>query len=398
MVSRMRTPLLRLQSDERLASLASRGAEPAFEVLVARHRPALVRACGRILRESEAEDAVQQALLSAHQALRRNGAPERFAPWLHRIAINAAVKQLRRTHEDLPLDEERTDGIEQPPQSQERRDRLRETIAAVGALPARQQRALLLREMEGRSHAEIARTLGLTPGAVRQLIHRARAGVRSAVSAVTPYGLLLRLAAGEGEGQFRVAELVGGGAAGALAGKTAVAALVAGSVAGGIALAPEERRGGGEAAAAQKGTQIEQGAAGVSPSVAVPLVREADDDSRRGPNRGSDHDDDRSGPSGSSGPGGGDDLSGSGSSGSGSSGSGSGGSGGDEDSSGSGFSGSATSGSGTSGSGTSGSGTSGSGTSGSGTSGSGTSGSGTSGSGSSDSGSSGSGGDDDLIG
>jgi DNA-directed RNA polymerase specialized sigma24 family protein len=119
MVTRMRTPLLRLQSDERLACLAARGAEPAFEALVARHRAGLVRSCARILPESEAEDAVQQALLSAHQALQRNGAPECFSPWLHRIAVNAALKQLRRTPEELPLDEERTDGVEQPPQTQE---------------------------------------------------------------------------------------------------------------------------------------------------------------------------------------------------------------------------------------------------------------------------------------
>jgi RNA polymerase sigma factor (sigma-70 family) len=372
MVTRMRTPLLRLQSDERLASLAARGAEPAFEALVARHRAGLVRSCARILPESEAEDAVQQALLSAHQALQRNGAPERFSPWLHRIAVNAALKQLRRTPEELPLDEERTDGVEQPPQSQERRERLRETIAAVDALPARQQRALVLRELEGRSHEEIARTLGLTPGAVRQLIHRARSGVRSAVSAITPSGLLLRLAAGEGEGQFRLAELFGGGAAGALAGKTVVAAVVTGSLAGGIALAPEEKGGGARAAAAGPGASIDSSAEAQGASGTAFEDSEADDDSRRGPNRGSDGDENRSGHSGSSCSGGG----GSGSSGS-----------DDGDSSGSGSSGSGSTGSGSSGSGTLEggsflSGTSGSGTSGSGTSGTGTSGTGTSGSGS----------------
>jgi RNA polymerase sigma factor (sigma-70 family) len=361
MVTRMRTPLLRLQSDERLASLAARGGERAFEALVDRHRSHLVRSCARILPESEAEDAVQQALLSAHQALQRNGAPERFSPWLHRIAINAALKQLRRTPEELPLDEERTDGVEQPSQTQERRERLRETVAAVGALPARQQRALVLRELEGRSHAEIARSLGLTPGAVRQLIHRARSGVRSAVSAITPYGLLLRLAAGEGESQFRLAELFGGGAAGAAAGKTAVAALVAGSLAGGVAMAPEEKGGGAVAAAAGPGASVDSSAEAQGASGTAPEESEADDDSRRGPNRGSDGDGDRSGQSGSSGSGGG----GSGSSGSGSSGSG------DGDSSGSGSSGSGSSGSDTLESDTSGSDTSGSGTSGSGTSGSG---------------------------
>ena len=253
---------------------------------MARHRAGLVRSCARILPESEAEDAVQQAPLSAHQALQRNGAPERFSPWLHRIAVNAALKQLRRIPEELPLDEERMDGVEQPPQSQERRERLRETIAAVGALPARQQRALVLRELEGRSHEEIARTLGLTPGAVRQLIHRARSGVRSAVSAITPYGLLLRLAEGEGHSAWRSCSAEGRPAA--LAGKTVVAAVVTGSLAGGIALAPEEKGGGAEAAAAGPGASIDSKAEAQGASGTALEDSEADDDSRRGPNRGSD--------------------------------------------------------------------------------------------------------------
>jgi RNA polymerase sigma factor (sigma-70 family) len=353
-------PLLGLQSDERLSGLAAEGARGAFDVLVERHRAALLRACRRILPEAQAEDAVQQALLNAHQALRRNGAPQRFEPWLHRIAVNAALKEVRRIPEEFPLDEERTNGVEQPPERHERRERLREVVDALTALPAGQRRALLLRELEGRSHIEIARSLGLTPGAVRQLIHRARSGVRSMVSALTPYGVLVRLSADNGESPSRLAELVGGGIAGGAAGKTAVAALVAGGVAGGIAMAPEERadtaKAGDERATPVARSAGSEGATGPSS-----WIRDGSRDSRSGPNRGSEGDDHSgSGPSGS---GDEDDRSGpsasisSGSGGSGSSGSGS---------SGSGFSGSDSSGTGSSGSGFSGSGSSGSGSSGSG--------------------------------
>jgi RNA polymerase sigma factor (sigma-70 family) len=402
MVNRMFPPLLRLQSDEVLARLAAAGARGAFDVLVERHRPGMLRACTRILPEAGAEDAVQQALLNAHQALRRNGAPERLEPWLHRIAVNAALKELRRFPEELPLDEERTNGVEQPPERQERRERLRAVVEALGALPAGQRRALLLRELEGRSHIEIARSLGLTPGAVRQLIHRARSGVRSMVSALTPYGLLMRLAAGDGESPSRLAELLGGGVGGAAAGKTMIAALVAGGVAGGIAMAPEERPDTARAAGEERGTSVAR-SAGSEGAAGIPRWGEASHRSREGTNRGSSSSGEGSGrgSSGSSdlsdhsGPGGGSVSSGSGSgadggsSGSGSSGSGSSGSG----FSGSGSSGSVSSGSGTSGSVSSGSGTSGSGFSGSGTSGSVSSGSGTSGSASSGDDSSGSGSD-----
>lgn len=370
----LRAPLLRLQSDDRLARLAADGVDSAFELLVRRYRPKLVRSCAQILPMTQAEDAVQQSLLNAHQALRRNGAPERFEPWLHRIAVNATLKELRRSPEDLPLDEERINGVEQPPQSQERRETLKRTIKAIGDLPAAQRQALVLRELEGRSHAEIARSLGLTSGAVRQLIHRARSSVRSAVSALTPHPLLMRLTATEDH--TTIAELVGGGAAGALAGKAVVAALVAGGIASGVTLTPDERR--GQAQAAGPDRERPSASIGGLMSAGEPGLGQVDD-SGRGVDRGSGSGkDDPSGPSASSGSGSGDagtDRSGPGGGGSGSSGPSGGG-----DSSGSGSSGSGTSGGGTSGDGTSGDGTSGGGTSGGGTSSSGTSGSRSSGS------------------
>src|SRR5687767_5540285 len=109
--SRVRlSPLLRLQSDDRLAGLAAKGHEPAFEALVRRHRRVVDRTCRRILPREGAEDAAQQAMLSAHQALVRNGAPERFEAWLRRIALNAALKEAgRHDTEVVPLDEESID-------------------------------------------------------------------------------------------------------------------------------------------------------------------------------------------------------------------------------------------------------------------------------------------------
>jgi RNA polymerase sigma factor (sigma-70 family) len=360
-------PLLRLQNDERLAALSAEGSSPAFGELARRYRPALVRACRRILHPERAEDAAQQALLSAQVSLRKHGAPDSFRPWLNRIAVNAALKQVRDAPPEAPLDEDRLDGVEQPPEAQERSERVAAAIGAIASLPGGQRRALVLRELEGRSHAEIARRLGLTPGAVRQLIHRARNGVRAAVSAVTPYGLLARLG-GEHAGDPRVAEAVAGGAGGAVAAKAVATVLVAGGLAGGVALAPIDS---GQQAGAGKGGQRGERETG-SGSLMIPGVAAASDDgdgARERRNR-------EPGGGGKRGPGSGDatDSSGEGS-GSGSSGPGSGTSGG----SGSGSSGS---GSGTSGSGTSGS--SGSGSSGPGSSGSGSSGSGSSGSGSGD--------------
>ncbi|HZA90029.1 MAG TPA: sigma-70 family RNA polymerase sigma factor [Solirubrobacterales bacterium] len=376
--------LLRLQSDEALARLAATGSDEAFEALVRRYRNALLRSCRRLLSEDRAEDAVQQALLDAHQALARNGTPERFRPWLHRIAVNAAIK-IARAGEDvapIPVDEGKTNGGESPEQAHERRERLRQTVRAIHALPRRQRRALVLRELEGRSHDEIARELGLSGGAVRQLIHRARESVRSAASALIPPAFVLRLL-GAGTGA-PVEEVAAGGAGGAVAAKVAVAALVTGGVAGGIAL----EHPGGDRSSSAGAAQTRESAG----DTGAPAASRLGEDVTAGSFAGSGS----SGRSGSnSGPGGGGDGSsgpGSGASdnsGPGSSegeGSGSSGSGSDDDL--------VSSGSDSSGSGSSGSDSSGSDSSGSGSGGTPSSASGSSGSGSSatiDSGSSGSG-------
>jgi RNA polymerase sigma factor (sigma-70 family) len=186
--------LLRLQSDERLAALAADGHEGAFATLVQRHRAALVRSCAPIVGPARAEDAVQQALMNAHAALRAGDEVRHPRAWLHHIARNAALNVLRSIHDEVPFEQaEVPDPRDGPAAAFERTERLEATLVAVRGLPERQRAALLLRELEGRSHEEIGSALGVTAGAARQHLMRARATVRSAITAVTPYPLLSRL-------------------------------------------------------------------------------------------------------------------------------------------------------------------------------------------------------------
>src|SRR3954469_16972643 len=233
-------PILRSQTDERLVDLVRAGHEPAFEAIVARYRRPLLRYCGRILSDDRAEDAVQQSFVKAYDAMRRGDNELNLRPWLYRIAHNTALNGLRdKALKYEPLDPQ-LDGVERPDQAAERREGVRDVLAAVDELPQRQRDAMVLRELEGRSYDEIAGALGVTGGAVRQLLNRARTTLRAGVTAVTPYGMVLRLWSGEGEPTAaRVGELVGAGGAGALATKVAATALVTGAVAGGIATVPD---------------------------------------------------------------------------------------------------------------------------------------------------------------
>ena len=244
-----RKPVLSTQSDERLVDLVRAGSDPAFEAIVERYRRALMRYVSRLLPPERAEDVVQQTFVKAYEAMHRDASELNLRPWLYRIAHNGALNALRdRSLGHAELDE-RIDGVERPEQAYERTVGLRDLVVAVQALPERQRSAILLRELEGRSYDEIAAALGVTDGAVRQLLNRARNTLRGAAAAVTPVPLLTRIAAGDSAEPVaaRAAELAGVGG-GALAMKLCATALVTGAVVGGAAVMPSpggDQSGGG---------------------------------------------------------------------------------------------------------------------------------------------------------
>lgn len=185
--------VLTCQTDGRLVDLVRAGDDRAFEVIVKRHRGALLAHCRSLLPEARAEDAVQQAFVKAFAAIRANDDDLRLRAWLVRIAHNASLDALRQSGWDHEPLEDDADGEEHLDDALERRERLRDLLAAVETLPERQRSALLLRELAGRSYDEIAAELGVSRGAARQLLSRARGTLRAGASALTPVGLILRL-------------------------------------------------------------------------------------------------------------------------------------------------------------------------------------------------------------
>src|ERR1700759_2620873 len=92
-----RSPLLRLQSDERLVTLIRRGGTAAVEGLVARYNARLLAFCRHLLGSREdAEDVLQEVYSAAFNAILEDDRPINVRPWLYRIARNRSLNHLRR--------------------------------------------------------------------------------------------------------------------------------------------------------------------------------------------------------------------------------------------------------------------------------------------------------------
>src|SRR5215210_2905289 len=160
--------LLRTQTDARLVALAREGHERALEAIVERYRRPLLRTCRRVLPESRAEDALQQALIAAWHGLQRGDEVRELRPWLHRIAHHSSLNQLRVSGYDYDELQESLRISAAADDELERRIVMRQTLAGLAALPERQRDALLAIAVEGRGQEEVAGDLGLSSGAVRQ--------------------------------------------------------------------------------------------------------------------------------------------------------------------------------------------------------------------------------------
>jgi RNA polymerase sigma factor (sigma-70 family) len=181
-----RSPLLRLQSDERLIALVRRGNHHAFEALVARYQARLLAFCRHMLSSKEdAEDVLQEVFAAAFNAVLADNRPINVRPWLYRIARNRSLNHLRRTQAvgvdsmDIHLSENGQTTADKV----HRREEFRLLIADVQELPETQRTALLLREIDALSYEQIAEAMETTVPSVKSLLVRARVSLAEAAEA-----------------------------------------------------------------------------------------------------------------------------------------------------------------------------------------------------------------------
>ena len=244
--------------------LAARGNERAFEAIVERYRQPLLRYAPRIVGDSRADDvAPAGARVGAGRRCSDGDEVRDLRPWLYRIVHNALAERHERvkraTTTTLLRDNARGPSAARP--SSPSAARPCATRSADGQPARAAARRLARRRRRRPPHREVGRELGLTDGAVRKLIHRARTTLRAAAAAVTPWPLVHWLAAAERGSEpvaSRVAELVAGGARPASSAELAKAgavAVIAGSAVSAPVVVDELRDGGAGSRAAAAATR-----------------------------------------------------------------------------------------------------------------------------------------------
>ncbi len=181
----MSSTLSDIPTDGELVHRARKGDEIAFGLLVERYqRPAYAVALSVTGRHEDAEDAAQEAFLVALERLDGCRSPERFAGWLMTIVRNRSKNLIRR--ESLRDTDQVPTGSRSrvpTPDVLAERSEMRTVLEGVLAkLPEVQRQIVLLHDLEGWKHREIAERLELPSGTVRSHLHFARKALKAALS------------------------------------------------------------------------------------------------------------------------------------------------------------------------------------------------------------------------
>ena len=169
-----------------LVDRAIKGDYDAFTALVHESASRQYAIATLILRDGDrAQDAVQEALVSAWRGLSALRDPDAWEPWLHRLTVRAcyvaARRQKRRTVAELPMspDREPTGSADEPALFAER-ERLEQEL---GHLPIDQRAVLVLHFYVGLPLTEAAAVLDIPPGTAKSRLHRGLEALRSSMTA-----------------------------------------------------------------------------------------------------------------------------------------------------------------------------------------------------------------------
>jgi RNA polymerase sigma factor (sigma-70 family) len=181
-----RSPLLKLQGDEKLIAMARGGNPGAFETIVDRYQGRLHGFCRQMLGSTEdAEDVLQEVFVNAYRAMLADEREINLRPWLYRIARNRCLNHLRKPTADAQESMDMVPAVEASSTAERvhNREEFRQILSDVNKLPETQRSALLLREMDALSYEEIAAAMDTTVPSIKSLLVRARISLAEASQA-----------------------------------------------------------------------------------------------------------------------------------------------------------------------------------------------------------------------
>ncbi len=173
--------------DKDLALAFQRGEKGAYQGIYERYEERVQRVCRRMLgKREDAQEASQETFLRVYTALGKFNGRYQLGPWITRIATNVCLDQIRarsrRPVEAVPIEEmelELASGGDSDPETMTvRAVESRRVRKILLELPPLHRAAIVLRDFEGLSYAEVGVALGMTDCQVKALIHRARKGFR----------------------------------------------------------------------------------------------------------------------------------------------------------------------------------------------------------------------------
>ena len=187
--------------DQLLVERVQRGDKRAFDLLVLKYQHKIVKLVMRYVRNpTDALDVSQEAFIKAYRALPNFRGDSAFYTWLYRIAINTAKNHLvvmKRRPVDVDIDLQDPQAYElnarmqdsDTPDAIAQREELRETVEdAIDSLPEELRVAIVLREIDGLSYEEIARSMECPVGTVRSRIFRAREAIEGRIKTLLDAG------------------------------------------------------------------------------------------------------------------------------------------------------------------------------------------------------------------
>lgn len=169
--------------DAALARSAAGGDGSAFEALYRRHAGRVHGVIARLVGydRARAEDLTQDAFVRAWQALPAYRYESAFSTWLHRLAVNTALMDLRARRSRVQADEgeDAFDEVGTADSAGHGAALSMDLERAVATLPPRARAVLVLYDVEGWKHEEIAEALGMAVGSSKAQLHRARGLLRA---------------------------------------------------------------------------------------------------------------------------------------------------------------------------------------------------------------------------